>query len=102
MADHDALERKLDLLIALTRISVTDALTKERGDLVDDPVSVALIRRSAEPTTSGALKDAVREDTGQSKATVERRMADLVSRGALIRHITGGSTTYQSSGLFDF
>jgi hypothetical protein len=101
MAEPDLLGQKLDLLIALTRIGVSHALQREREVLAADPVSVELIKRCRETTPAGALKDAVLKATGKGKATVERRMADLVSRGVLIREGSGGQVTYRSSGLFE-
>ena len=102
MAENDVLAHKLDVLIALTRIGVSDALRREREMLAGDEVSVELIKRCAEPTAAGALKDATAKATGKGKATVERRMADLVGRGVLTRESAGGQVTYRSSGLFEF
>lgn len=101
MSGSDGVERKLDLLIALTRVGVSDALERERRAIEADPVSVALLKATGEPVAAGALKSRVQSETRQSKATVERRMADLASRGALVRDGTGGSITYRNSGLFE-
>jgi predicted HTH transcriptional regulator len=101
MAEHESIERRLDLLIALTRIGVADALDRQRRAVRDDPVSFEIVRAAAEPVGAGQLKEHVRTATGQSKATVERRLADLVSTGALARHGSGNQITYRSTGLFD-
>jgi hypothetical protein len=101
MSKPGDLERKLDLLIALTRVGVSDALDRQRRSIESDPVSLALLKATSDAVSAGALKDTVREETKQSKATIERRMADLVSRGALLRQGTGSAINYRNSGLFE-
>jgi hypothetical protein len=101
MTDFSALEQKLDLLIALTRVGVRDQLGRERRLLDDDPVSREILRATDDWTSAGELKDAVRQATGQSEPTVKRRIGDLVSRGALLRRGAGRNVSYRSSGLFD-
>jgi hypothetical protein len=96
-----ALEQKLDLLIALTRLSVRDQLQRDVAEIRQDPVSLAILQRVDEWIPAGKLKEAVRTATGQSDMTVKRRIADLVSRGALLREGTGSAVKYQSSGLFE-
>jgi hypothetical protein len=101
MTDTQALEQKLDLLIALTRVGVRDQLARERRMLDEDPVSREILRATDDWTSSGPLKDLVRRATKQSEPTVKRRIADLVSRGALLRRGAGSAISYRNSGLFD-
>lgn len=101
MTDLGNVERKLDLLIALTRIGLSDALARERQKINSDPVFTAVLRAAAEPIAPGLLKDRVRAETCQSKATVERRIAELVARGALVRESGNGGAAYRSTGLLD-
>jgi hypothetical protein len=101
MTDLSALEHKLDLLIALTRVGVRDQLGRERRLLEEDPVSREILRATDDWTSAGELKDTVRQVTGQSEPTVKRRIGDLVSRGALQRRGAGRNVSYRSSGLFD-
>jgi hypothetical protein len=97
----DAIEQKLDLLIALTRVSVRDRLESELRGIREDPVRAAILERVDDWVSAGELKKSVRAATGQSEMTVKRRIADLVSLGALLRAGAGPSVRYRSSGLFD-
>jgi hypothetical protein len=95
------LERKLDLLIALTRIGVRDQLERERRALMADDVSVVILRNTQEWVGADELKSLVEQTTRQSAATVKRRIAELVSSGALLRRGATRSIAYRSSGLLD-
>jgi predicted HTH transcriptional regulator len=101
MSDLSALEQKLDLLIALARVSVRDQLARERRLIDEDPVSAEILRATQDWTPAGKLKEDVRRATGQSEPTIKRRIADLVSRGALARQGAGRTVSYRTSGLFD-
>jgi hypothetical protein len=93
--------RRLDLLIALTRLGVRDALTRESRALEQDKVSAALLRHSQEWTSAGDLKKLVIKASDQSEPTVKRRMAELVARGALLREGSSRTVRYRNSGLFE-
>lgn len=93
--------RRLDILIALTRVGVRDALARETHALQQDPVSAALLRRTAEWKSAGSLKSEVVQETGQSEPTVKRRIAELVSRGALVREGAGRTVRYRNSGVYE-
>ncbi len=101
MSNSEALERKLDLLIALTRIGIRDQLERERRVLMADDVSVAILRGCQNWVSAGELKSVVMQATKQSEATVKRRISELVSSGALLRRGATRSVTYKTSGLFD-
>jgi hypothetical protein len=102
MAENDdELLRKLDLLIALTRVGVRDALARESHALERDAVSTALLRHTDDWHAAGELKTVVMKATGQSEPTVKRRIAELVARGALLRKGAGRTISYRSSGLFE-
>lgn len=97
----EELARKLDLLIALTRVSVKDALEAERSALEADQVAKEVLATAEVWIGAGALQERVAERTGQSTKTVRRRMADLLARGVLIKQVEGRTVSYRSSGLFD-
>ena len=101
MSASDALAQKLDLLIALTRLSVRDQLGQELAAIREDPVSLAILRGVEDWVPAGKLKESVRAATGQSDMTVKRRIADLVSRGAVLREGAGPAVKYRTSGLLD-
>jgi hypothetical protein len=101
VSSSDALGYKLDLLIALTRVAVRDRLEAELVEIRRDAVSLAILQNVEEWIPAGKLKQAVRVATNQSDMTVKRRIADLVSRGALIREGAGPAVKYRSSGLYE-
>lgn len=98
----EALERKLDLLIALTRVGVRRELEAQGTEIRKDPVSSAILDKSREDISAGDLKKAVLRAARQSEPTVKRRIADLVALGALSRDGAGSRVTYRNTGLFDF
>ncbi len=101
MNGNEALERKLDLLIALIRIGIRDQLERERRAVMADDVSVAILRGAQDWIGAGELKSVVIQATKQSEATVKRRISELVSSGALLRRGATRSITYRTAGLFD-
>lgn len=101
MTDDSRIEQKLDTVIALLRIGFRDALDREREIVKGDPVSEAILANAQEWVTAGELKSRVSQQTHQSEPTVKRRVAELVSSGALGRLGRGGRVTYRSTGLLD-
>jgi hypothetical protein len=101
VSSSDALEQKLDLLIALTRLSVRAEVAQELDAIRNDAVLLAILRSVDDWIPAGKLKEGVRSATGQSDMTVKRRIADLVSRGALLRDGAGPAVKYRTSGLFE-
>jgi hypothetical protein len=97
----EAVERKLDLLIALTRVGVRQQLEAELKEIESDPVSKAILQKTHDEIAAGPLKTAVMKATKQSEPTVKRRLGELVARGALSRAGAGGKVTYRNTGLFD-
>lgn len=101
MADLEELGYKLDVLIALTRIGVRDNLIRERRHIEEDPVSTSILRHTDRWVSAGDLKVKVQKQTNQSEPTIKRRLAELVSRGVLVRQGAGRTVSYRSSGLLD-
>jgi hypothetical protein len=97
----EAVERKLDLLIALTRVGVRQQLEAELEKIESDPVNKAILQKTYDEIAAGPLKTAVMKATKQSEPTVKRRLGELVARGALSRAGAGGKVTYRNTGLFD-
>jgi predicted HTH transcriptional regulator len=100
---HEGLEQRLDLLIALTRIGIRDQLASAERTIRDDAVLSSILRHLSAQDSVGAgpLKSAVRQETGQSDATIRRRIAELVKDGAVLREGAGPGVKYSSSGLFE-
>jgi hypothetical protein len=102
MSELNDTNRKLDLIIALMRIGFGDQLQRHRHRLFDaDPASEEILRLAEDWIAAGALKGQVTKATRQSEPTVKRRIADLVSLGALERRGAGPAVSYRSTGLFE-
>lgn len=101
MSDIAGIERRLDLIIALMRIGFGDSLQRQRRAVFEDRVSEEILRQCEDWTGSGDLKARVRSATKQSEPTIKRRIADLVSLGAVQRRGAGSQVSYRSTGLFE-
>jgi DNA-binding transcriptional ArsR family regulator len=95
------LEAKLDILIAIQRAAHAEALERLAGSLREDRVAKAILTATREWTSAGALKKRAGSQTGVSQPTVERRLADLLGRGLLLRRGSGPSIEYRASGLIE-
>lgn len=100
-ASDKALEDKLDLLISLQRIAHAPALDAERGAVLADPVSKAVLSGSADWINAGPLQKAVAKKAKTSVPTVKRRIAELVERGLLKRAGSGSHIQYRTTGLIE-
>ena len=101
MTPSEDTNRKLDLIIALMRIGFGDQLQRRSRLIAEDPTNTEILRRCDDWVTAGALKTAVKQATKQSEPTIKRRVAELVSLGALVRRGAGGSVSYRTTGLFE-
>lgn len=90
---------KLDEIAALLRIGFSSQIQAARTKLKADAVAAALLEL-AEGQVAGELVKLVSEKTGSGSRTIEQRMAELASCGALRREKLGKTTTYRSTGLF--
>lgn len=93
------IERELKVQTALLRLVNRDAIERERAQVLSDPVSEALLWNAHAPIEAGPLKEVARKASGQSPATISRRLTDLVERGLLERSGSGGRVTYIITGL---
>jgi predicted HTH transcriptional regulator len=97
----DALEVRLDKLIALFQLAFQSEIAEARRAILQDPVNEAILSLMDEtPISAGELKARTKAKTGQSDRTIERRVADLVNQGALSQLGSGPRVTYRSTGLF--
>jgi predicted HTH transcriptional regulator len=99
--DLSRVEAKLDILIAIQRAGHAEALDQLTDSLRRDPVARSALAASKTWTGAGELKKQVRAEARVSKPTIERRVADLVSRGILLRRGAGPNVEYRSSGLIE-
>lgn len=99
--DLTRIEAKLDALIAIQRAAHAETLDRLASSLRSDPVAKAILSASRNWTTAGALKKRAGAQARVSQPTVERRLADLVGRGLILRRGSGPSVEYRSFGLLE-
>jgi hypothetical protein len=100
--DADRLEEKLDLLISLIRIAHRQPIDAVREEIASDRVKAAVLRGARRGwVEAGELKKTAAARSKASKPTVERRIAELVSLGALRKAGAGGHVRYRTTALFD-
>ena len=98
MSEADVV-RRLDRLISVFELAHREELQRARAVIRSDETNVEILQHAADEMPAGVLSQAVRKKTGQSPATVKRRIADLVEIGALERIGTGGKVAYRATGL---
>ena len=98
--DDKRIVERLDMLIALVRLShgprIDEALTTIRSDPVASGVLEAL--RGA-PLPAGVLKSTVARVVKVSEKTVQRSVVELVDRGLVRASGVGPARTYESAGV---
>lgn len=95
-----AIEDKLDLLIGLMRVAYREPLRAERDRILSDPVSKAILfATEGDWVDAGELKRIAAAKCKVSKPTAERRIAELLADGTLLRVGSGPRVRYRSSGL---
>lgn len=100
MADQEVIER-LDTIIALMNLAFAEQIELARSQLMNDPVSAAILDSLATgPVSAGDLKERAAKASGQSERTVLRRVASLVAQRAIEQQGSGPRTTYRTTGLF--
>jgi hypothetical protein len=99
--DLSRVEAKLDVLIAIQRAAHAEALEGLAAVLRGDRVANAILGAAKDWKGAGELKKQVGAKARVSQPTVERRVADLIDRGVLIRRGSGPMVEYRSSGLIE-
>lgn len=99
MATEDDILARLDKLVAIQQLVHRDALDAARTSIRSDSVNAAILDATTKLTPAGKVISAVKKKTGQSPATVNRRIAGLVELGLVERHGAGPSTQYRATGL---
>lgn len=95
------ISRKLSQLIVLTRLSNSKIIAETKEELKKDPVSQALFSSVDGALSSSQLTEKVAKQTNKSERTVQRRIAELIERGALTPVRKGNEIYYENSGLYD-
>jgi hypothetical protein len=102
MAESDTdreLLQKLDTIIAILQLAFREPIEQARRDILSDPVTAAIVDSAADWVDSGTLQDRVGEATKQSKRTVQRRIAALVSQRVLEQIGSGPRIRYRTTNL---
>ena len=98
MATEDIVDR-LDRLLAIQQLVHREALESARASIRSDKVNAAILDATAKLTPAGKVVSDVKKKTGQSPATINRRIASLMELGLVERQGAGPATQYRSTGL---
>ena len=99
MSTTEDLIERLDRIAAILKLAFREEIDGARTAIRADTVSAEILELTSGWVAAGQLKSSVISKTGQSKPTVERRIASLVEQGALERRGAGTATSYRSTGL---
>lgn len=96
--NDEAIVRRLDTLISL-QLAYSNEISNARFTVRSDPVNEAVLAATEDSfIAAGDLKKKIAASTHQSEKTVQRRIQQLVSLGALERRPTGAAA-YKATGL---
>src|SRR5438445_11261539 len=95
----DQVVARLDTLIAILQLAFKDRIDEARKEVLADPVAAALLDTAADWTDAGTLQDRVSRATNQSKRTVQRRIAELLSQRFLDQSGSGPTVRYRNTRL---
>jgi Fic family protein len=99
MATEDDIVARLDKLLAIQQLVHRDALENARMSIRSDRVNAAILDATTKLTPAGTVVSAVKKKTGQSPATINRRISALMELGLVERQGAGPATQYRSAGL---
>jgi hypothetical protein len=95
----EAVIKRLDTVISILQLAYSDQISRAREKVRADPVNTAVLTLAEDDFVgAGDLKKKVSASTSQSEKTVQRRIQELVSLGALERRASGAAA-YKSTGL---
>jgi Fic family protein len=99
MATNDEILARLDKLVAIQQLVHRGALETARTSIRSDKVNAAILDATAKLTPAGKVVTEVKRKTGQSPATINRRIGALMELGLVERQGGGPATQYRSTGL---
>jgi Fic family protein len=94
------ISRKLSQLIVLNKLARSKEINDFKEEIKKDIALQAILTLSDGSLSSSQLKDKVIEQTKVSKATIERRIADLIEKGALVSNKKRNEIYYENTELF--
>jgi Fic family protein len=96
---NEDIVRRLDTMIAILRLAHREEIEAARATIRADKARVALLDGATDWLAAGKLTSAVKAQTGQSPATINRRISELLELGLLEKQGGGPATHYRSTGL---
>src|SRR3954462_6347703 len=99
MSIEEEILARLDKLVAIQQLVHRDDLEKARTAIRSDTVNAAILDATSKLTPAGAVVSEVKKKTGQSPATINRRVGLLMDLGLVERRGGGPATQYRSTGL---
>jgi len=99
VARNDEILERLDKLVAIQLLAHRDALESARVSIRADKVNAAILDATTKLTPAGKVVAEVKKKTGQSPATISRRIAALMEQGVVEKQGGGPATQYRSTGL---
>src|SRR4051794_40320483 len=96
---NEDVARRLDTIIAILRLAHREEIEAARATIRSDKVRAALLDGASDWAAAGTLTGAVKTKTGQSPATINRRITELLDLGLLEKQGGGPATQYRSTGL---
>ena len=98
MASNDEILERLDKLVAIQQLVHREALENARVSIRADKVNAAILDATTKLTPAGKVVADVKKKTGQSPATISRRIASM-ELGVVEKQGGGPATQYRSTGL---
>jgi len=95
------INRKMDALISLYKISLKKELDMLSDEIKKDKVSQKILELANGALSSGELAEKVADKIGVSEITVKRRISELSENGLLISHRDGLQVFYTNSGIIE-
>jgi hypothetical protein len=97
--NDDEIQRTLGRIAAILQIAHSDAINDVRTEVMDDPTNRVIFKAVSKWVATGDLEKAVKKASAGSRATLFRRLGELVDRGLLERREASGKAEYRNSGL---
>ena len=96
-----SIAKKLDLLIAINRLSNKSSLDAFKKELKNDKVASKILELADGSISYSALAKRVSEETGAAEITVKKRVSDMKENGILTPIRRGKEVYYENSGLLE-
>lgn len=95
------INRKMDSLVALTKIGLSKELEALTAEVKKDKVTQKILELADGSLSSGDLASKVHELIGVSEITVRRRISELSEKGLILPHRDGLKVFYTNSGIIE-